>query len=481
MKLQLPRALQGLATTRNVQESCGFEWFLSRTSKKIPGVFEPMFWTILAPQAAEFAPAVFHAAVALGAAHRRDMLISTNFASFVPDEDEYFILEQYNRAISYLKPHLRAGAVDPSSAYLVAIVCVLFICLEFLRGNYRTGNVHLQNGVYLLRMLQVSSDAESRALVPSLYHVSPFDDIAEAFTRLYVQSTFFGALSEPLSEAVYRDHSDTNISIFLTIEAARTHLDRLLERAFRLTEQFREMPPLVDPVSILPLLCNQQDIRGRLETWLRVYRISRDRMAMKSDDNTQIQLARRLLLVYHTVAYVMTESCVAPTDELVFDRFSSEFASIVNRCMDLWKIATAMISDRTLNGHFAHESGFSADMGIILPLYYTCLKCRVSETRHRALALLLSSGAHQEGIWNSRSAARVAQRVIEIEEGDYYFDSRINQSLPESNRVYDVDMKISDCSMANIILSYRMKQDKSARIVREEVLSLDSKVGDSNL
>ncbi|KAF4460914.1 Transcriptional regulatory moc3 [Fusarium albosuccineum] len=134
-KSRLPATLQGPSVARNVHERHSFDWFLSRTSKKIPGVFEPEFWKTLVLQASATEPAVFHAAVALGAAHKREMLLATGTVALVPDEQECFILRQYNAAISHLQHHLAAGVDDKDSAHVAAIACMLFICLEFLRGN----------------------------------------------------------------------------------------------------------------------------------------------------------------------------------------------------------------------------------------------------------------------------------------------------------------------------------------------------------
>ncbi len=42
------------------------------------------------------------------------------------------------------------------------------------------------------------------------------------------------------------------------------------------------------------------------------------------------------------------------------------------------------------------------------------------------------SDPHKEGIWDSQLAGRIAQEVMEIEEGDYYKDFPINDDFPIS-------------------------------------------------
>ncbi|KAF5007512.1 hypothetical protein FDECE_6159 [Fusarium decemcellulare] len=383
-KPRFPATLQCPSVARNVHERHGFDWFLSRTSKKIPGVFEPEFWKTLVLQASATEPAVFHAAVALGAAHKREMLLATETVALVPDEQECFMLRQYNTAITHLQTHLVAGVTDKDSAHVAAISCMLFICLEFLRGNYKTGNTHLRNGLSLLHRLQAKPNAVDKTLVLPSHHRSLLGDLVEVFTRLYVQSAFFGAVSDTFTVAVRQDQSDAHNSPFLSIEAARRHLGELLNRVFRLTEQCRNMPSLSPPISISTLLDDQQDIRACLKTWLRLYQSSRDRMSARADDQLQMSLACRLLLVYHSMACIMVETCIAPTNELVFDCYSSEFTSIVDQCMNLWRSAAQMMAEDISSGHCTHRFSFSADMGFILPLYYAGLKCRVPETRRAA-------------------------------------------------------------------------------------------------
>jgi hypothetical protein len=58
---------------------------------------------------------------------------------------------------------------------------------------------------------------------------------------------------------------------------------------------------------------------------------------------------------------------------------------------------------------------FSLSLGLISPLYMIVSRCRDPTTRRRALHLLYACN-RKEGIWDSRLAARVGQRIIEVEE-----------------------------------------------------------------
>ena len=58
---------------------------------------------------------------------------------------------------------------------------------------------------------------------------------------------------------------------------------------------------------------------------------------------------------------------------------------------------------------------FSLSLGLVTPLYMMTTRCRDPSIRRRALHLLQTCN-RKEGIWDSRLSARVAQRVVEIEE-----------------------------------------------------------------
>jgi hypothetical protein len=61
---------------------------------------------------------------------------------------------------------------------------------------------------------------------------------------------------------------------------------------------------------------------------------------------------------------------------------------------------------------------FTPEIGIIPVLYIIGVKCRHPMVRREVLSILRRQPT-QEAVWNSISAARVVERVIEIEEGGF--------------------------------------------------------------
>ena len=91
---------------------------------------------------------------------------------------------------------------------------------------------------------------------------------------------------------------------------------------------------------------------------------------------------------------------------------------------------------------------FSLSVGIITPLYVCVTRCRDPIIRRRALRLLHKCN-RKEGVWDSRLSARVAQRIVEIEEagaipaddepGDVPFLVTSAVQIPESSRVRELE------------------------------------------
>lgn len=84
---------------------------------------------------------------------------------------------------------------------------------------------------------------------------------------------------------------------------------------------------------------------------------------------------------------------------------------------------------------------FSIDLGIIAPLYIVVSRCRDPAIRRRGLQLLASCN-RREGIWDSTLTARVAERIIAIEEeGATSHPVLYASQIPERARVRDLSTK----------------------------------------
>ena len=62
--------------------------------------------------------------------------------------DQSFALSQYNKAIKRVQDRIGSG----QSERIILLTCVLFICVEFIRGNPESALDHLQSGMRILQI-----------------------------------------------------------------------------------------------------------------------------------------------------------------------------------------------------------------------------------------------------------------------------------------------------------------------------------------
>jgi hypothetical protein len=93
-------------------------------------------------------------------------------------------------------------------------------------------------------------------------------------------------------------------------------------------------------------------------------------------------------------------------NQTMWDKFAPDFARIVARARKVVELTTTIFSDKPV---------FSLDLGIIGPLYEVASRCRDPYIRRDAIDIL-KTYSRQEGVWNGFLTARVAERVVKIEE-----------------------------------------------------------------
>ncbi|KAF1996370.1 hypothetical protein P154DRAFT_443552 [Amniculicola lignicola CBS 123094] len=459
----------------NTEERHHFDWFRLRTSVKLPGIFISAFWDTLVFQASADEPAVLHAVIALSSAHR--LLPETCRVQGIrsgSDEKERFFLRQYTKAINLLQPHFERR--DTASMRIIFIVCVLFVCLEYLRGDYSTGYAHLQSGLKLLEQCQdkVPRRGGFRLLRASSDTVD--DCIADTFAKLFVQAELFG--QSPDSSYPAQPHRPMLPSNVLSPDLQRQRLDELLHLIVRLTSH-RKFATAAG--HCVPSDDNQQRVEAGLSAWFKAYRVSK--VDHLSQTNPREAFANRILHIYHVMADIEASTLFRSGGEMIYDSQLHKFVSIISQCMSAHRASKAT-SDAVFGLEEDSEMSHSiADMGWIAPLYYTAVKCRNHRVRLQAIRLI-ESDVHKEGIWDAELATSVAREVMRMEEGDFYEhtcivlddDFPIDQVpgetdlafpiLPETSRLHDVRVELPNFNARNIKLIGRTS-GQNIEILRE--------------
>jgi hypothetical protein len=365
------RTLNTLSVNSAASGLRGLAYFMDKLMIALDDPLESTRWTHMVIQAAEHEPAVSYAVSA----------ISDLYACFgnrdedkTADASEGSALWHYNRAIREL---LTSKNMNRETTLLV---CILFICIEFLRGHASSAIAHVIHG--------------SRLLAPDS-NSSKFSSI---FRRLSVFPYFF-ARTLPPQLAINYGRSSSSTENLRTPAQAQESLDVLayqVVRLVRMTDYYRL--GFGDEVLQFELACAEQArLTREVRNWGQRFRSMRQ---VLRHNRCHASLGR--LEVSWLVMGMWTATCLA-RDEMVYDQHKHSFARII-------ELASAVqVSD-------IHEPAkFSFVMGYGPLLYFVVLKCRFLDIRLKALALLRSLACDREVLWDKSLLYATGKRVIELE------------------------------------------------------------------
>ncbi|ORY61259.1 uncharacterized protein BCR38DRAFT_30633 [Pseudomassariella vexata] len=152
--------------------------------------------------------------------------------------------------------------------------------------------------------------------------------------------------------------------------------------------------------------------------------------------------------------------------------------------LNFWKLFEPFITRTTPFSDQARSCLSSMPILAGPPLYYTTLHCRVHCIRLGAIKLLRALPS-KEGIWNAIFVASVAEEIMQIEEGDYYKDTPVDDdfplksppqdqdlslpTLPASRRVHDVQVVLPDSPSGKAVLNCkRNKSEGGYEVITKE-------------
>lgn len=348
-------------------------------------------------------PSVRHAAIALALMHRHyldcnsiDRINHPTFSTKAP-------LFHYNRAIQLL---LSQEASDPTETTAVTLLlCYLFVCFDHLAGNYVQAMKHLRGGVELSRNIDKAMLGSGAGTL--------IEQVTRQIRRLDMQAVTF------LIDWSPSDIQDTHTlmsrsqllprnSAFWSLDQAADSLQVLVAQVMRRyhNEQQGSTPNSTIPPPSSPL--NINDLLGQLETWARVFEVmlQQQGLATRETDPGGYHPRISLLRLQHNITWILLSASSAPGREMAYDNFLPQF----QQCVALASEVAAA------HERFSRKPTFTPEVGILPVLYIIGVKCRHPVVRREVLGILRRQPI-REAVWDSISAARVVERVIEIEEG----------------------------------------------------------------
>ena len=384
------------------EERRAFHFFRNNSIMALQGYFDSEFWSRLVLQACHTEPTIRHAVIALGSLHEttqnKDSAMLKNGEAY-----DKFALQQCNKAITNLNQGL--AVKGQQSIQVLLMSCVIFVCFETLQGNYESALTHMESGLRMYRNWQAENSNPGPGVSSGRHHTID-KEIVQIFSRLNLQVLMFPD-THLLGRDFYTAHVNPLIdpppTTFSCVKEARDRLDNCMNYIFQ---------------SVLVAYFGRQDMdqgtdgslefqhyQALLSQWSVLFGAFMRSCgpALGAEDRQRVEL----LEIQYKTATILFSTGMSPA-ETAFDAYNSEFKNIVG-------LTSSLVGNSRELGVTEKTGHFSLDMGVVPPLYLAATRCRDPLIRRQALSIL-SATTRQEGVWNSQMLAKIADRLMSIEE-----------------------------------------------------------------
>jgi hypothetical protein len=415
---QLPDPTKGLALvpiTASSSELRALEYFCVKTAPNMGMHFDADFWKRFVVPASMAEPALRHAMVAVGIFAQQRAVpndegpavwwpdvpstsVSVPVRKRAPDGNSIVALSNYNKSIGLLT---KLASSSPGSNDVVLLACVLFICVELLRGDDVAAIQHFRGGMTIITdSVYRANNSTATGSKLTIGHVN--DSILPVFNRLEMLFILFGNDASwpypvPLTQTIP--------ATFSSVAHARDSMVHLMNLSLRFvrTVQLLEYDPCATPVSAYD---EQAALLRYLSLWrsrFSAFQTCRAHGLIPDD-----LYAANVLGIQWIVAYTWISTVMDPF-QCAHDAHLPAYTAAVVLAEELATFAT------TRDKPARKANNFLLDVEIVGPVYYVSIKCREPSVRRRAIAVL-GDMQRREGLWDSKVAAAVARRVVAVEE-----------------------------------------------------------------
>lgn len=472
----------------NPHDSQFYHIFVHEVVPVLSESLDAVFWRTEILRNCDTRPAVQHAAVALGAMYRQ-LLTAQNTPAQTASTSHDPKLElassfRYTAAIQSLQ--VRVSQLSRSSELIeeALMACLLFVCIELLRGDDIAAATHLQGAIAVYRSQCSARDTATthQKARNSFATASAFPAIAKIFVRLEYQAvSYVGSLTpELLTKPTIESPSIRNIpTSFETLLEARDtlyfHLMAILQfitPPYGAEKCFPGWTPHpdrgLDTYTILhgstyrdyhlPQAGSQRrHFMQILSGWKSAFQGFLQKGTVKLPE--ELAECASLWAAFHTTRIKLI---VAFSDhECLYDEQVCQFEKIVEQAEKYRNYTVGItpvlvhpnsiendVRDNMRKIRPKQRDTLSLKMGVNHAVYFTALKCRYKPIRQQALALLQGNGT--KGIWDGQMLSKIAEYVIAVEESSTSLikstEGGDNFGVSEANRIHCLSLNIDKCS-----------------------------------
>ncbi|TQV92340.1 hypothetical protein V2A60_007029 [Cordyceps javanica] len=372
-----------------------FQYFQEQTLSQLFTFIQEDIWTSHIVQTAHMDQGIWHSVVALSSFHEN--FVRHGYSG--PESHDRFALKQYNMSIQSILGSQR----NSSNAHVHLISCILFICIEVLRGRTLTVLQLLVTGYAILkeeRLRSCSTYTESSG--PSSWDRGALFAAADVFlSRIATQSYLLAKGIDPNLATVVAEILD--FEQFAWKERPTFHS---LNQAHHALCTLR-----------LELETYNQSGVGMVPAKLRWWQSAFEEFKKEyANQLTSLEDKRGVALLELLRLYVGVETTVfdgppgVDEDPLRWDAHTDTF----NEMIQYAEAATGADRDDARNGTRIGPQ-FHMHIGVVPVLYGIIHKCRDPSIRRRAITLM-SRSRRLEGVWDSEATLAVALRAMSVEE-----------------------------------------------------------------
>ncbi|KAL3455684.1 hypothetical protein BJX64DRAFT_59033 [Aspergillus heterothallicus] len=374
----------------------GLDFFHHNLAAKLEGQFYSQFWRSLVLQLSYSEPSIRHAVSAISVIYQDVESSLRHPAGYVDANPE--AQRQWNTAVRSLSD--RIGAL-PNESLVPLVCCLLFTCIEFLRGNVESSLLHAESGLNILATtLRRSRDAACDSAKIRRFNYTQIieDEIVPMFSRLNILCSLAGRITPPIYPSTIEQDSPQK-----DLADSRRRLVAISDTSIRFIGQ-ASLKAAAFQITIDDLV-EQAKLQTSLDAWRE--QLTNLIKQTQATGKPVHENASSLLLVHYKVIYIWLRVCTT-AEETASDAHAADFEELLH-------YAAQVVQPGNLGSMNAEPQPLSFDMHILGPLYYTALKCRHPLLRRRALELL-QFAPRREGVWNAHHAYVTAKRVIALEE-----------------------------------------------------------------
>lgn len=387
----------------NLEESRLFRQFRNHTKSAFSSLGPIEFWDHFVIPLTMASEPVRYASIAVAAAHQLFLFRSAAPATSAQTSQlEYSAIQQYNKAIGYIKTLSKVD--NPYEIQCVLTCCLLFVCLESMSGRYSESIRHFKAGTQLLANLQIKHDSQEPAMA---------ETVADMFAGFGIGISIF--MEEVLVPCRSSDGGPLQIEggpgvPFSSLNEAALSLRRI--DVYYIQLMFSGSDPICEP----PPAEKERGfdlLEDRLTNWSSRFDATVEALQSQLlSDAEQEQIMRMRLTQRLWQLFVPYDTTCHPVyASTSFSAFLDEAESLAN--------------------HFitAECPTFAVDGDLVSGLSLVTTLATDAQIRSRSLSLLRSLN-RREGVWDSRELTELHEATLTHEDSQYWYTREVEGGIP---------------------------------------------------